>query len=255
MKITPLKRVPAMSAFRFQSEFADPAQPVILTGVANRWEALRLWTFDNLRSQFGHLLVPVRGSDDESQVFFGDAAPKNMLLTDYIDIILNSDRHSRRPYLGNLSLSDPDVLRHVAPLLAHFDFPDYFPGETGREVRLWIGAAGQKSTIHNDNYHNLNAQICGEKKFLLFAPSEYSKLYTRKINDSCWASVVNPQNADLQEYPLYGCAEARECTLSPGEILYIPIFWWHQALAATACVNLNVWAFSPDQKSRFWEQE
>jgi lysine-specific demethylase 8 len=122
-------------------------------------------------------------------------------------------------------------------------FPQYFPDQRQLDVRIWIAAPGQKSTLHNDNYQNFNAQISGVKKFVLFPPEHYPYLYTEIHNEGCWVSRVDAFDPDLSRYPLFTQAKAVTCTLTAGEILYVPLFWWHQVYAETLTVNINAWVY------------
>jgi lysine-specific demethylase 8 len=69
-----------------------------------------------------------------------------------------------------------------------------------------------------------------------------------------WSSPIDPQNHDLAKYPLFDRTTCIEAILKPGEILYIPIFWWHQARAITTAINLNMWAFTQN-KIQYWDED
>jgi lysine-specific demethylase 8 len=147
---------------------------------------------------------------------------------------------------------DPGASRHIATLKTLLRFPNYFPQRSYGDLRIWMGGAGQVSTIHNDNYHNLNAQLYGKKTFLLFAPDQYPTLYTQLMNKTCWASPINPHKPDPEKYPLFENAEALEARLEPGDLLYIPIFWWHQATALTLSINVTMFSYIAD--TQYWSQ-
>ena len=176
-----------------------------------------------------------------------------MTLGQYFDAIADPTRTGRPPFLGNISFDNPLTREHLKPLRSHFSFPKLFPGKDKQETRLWIGAFGQKSTIHNDNYDNLNAQVVGQKKFLLFSPDQHPLLYPKKLTDFCWASPVDRDNPDFENYPLSRELEGFECTLEPGDILYIPIFWWHQAISESLAINVNMWVYA-DGEMTFWSE-
>jgi Cupin-like domain len=123
------------------------------------------------------------------------------------------------------------------------------------EYRLWIGAAGQRSTIHNDPYNNFNAQIAGRKYFLLFPPEEHRKLHARFFHEGMWASPIDPKRPDIVRFPEFADLRAYEHELSEGDILYIPRFWWHYVEGITPCVNVNRWIFSEATKGEWWHQQ
>lgn len=246
MQIKYLERIEKPSIAEFHHEFVMQDKPVIISGVANEWKACSQWTPERFKILFGDVIAPLRASDDEIDVFFGGLMEKKVIsIADYIDSILSEPRDGqKRLYLGNIPFDSPVAKPYLDKLKSDFQFPNYFPDHTGNDLRLWIGGANQKSTIHNDNYHNLNVQIFGEKKFLLFAPEEYQKLYVEKIDDELWSSPIDPQKPDLSKYPLFDQVNRLEAVLEKGDILFIPAFWWHQALSITASININMWVYT-----------
>lgn len=254
MKTKPIERIHQPKLAEFNRYIAQ-SQPVVITGIANQWQAYSNWTPESFKQMFGQIEVPLRSSDNELDVFFGKKKQKEFLsFAQYIDLILNWNIAEKRPpYFGNIFLNNSEIKPIVEPLLQDFDFPNYFTNSKKNDLHLWIGAANQKSTIHNDNYQNLNAQIYGKKAFLLFSPEQHPLLYPVKIDDELWSSPVDPQNPDLAKYPLYDRTSCIEAVLEPGEILFIPIFWWHQARAITTAINLNMWAFTK-KTSEYWDE-
>jgi hypothetical protein len=255
MKVEPIERIYQPTVKEF-AQYIIKNQPVIITGVANQWQACVNWSPESFTTMFGDLTVPLRASDNEIDLFFGeDSQQKFLHFSEYIDLILNCDYSDKRPpYFGNIYLNDPEIQPIVEPIIEDFDFPNYFTDSSRNDLHLWIGAANQKSTIHNDNYQNLNAQIYGKKTFLLFSPEQHQFLYPVKIDDELWSSPIDPQNPNLAKYPLFNQTSCIEAILQPGEILFIPVFWWHQARAITTAINLNMWAFTK-KISQYWNED
>ncbi len=253
MKVRPIERVEHPSVDELRRHYLSRNRPVIIEGAADEWLARSECSPRVLKDSFGDLVVNVRGSDNEFDVFFGNVPSKTMRLGEYIDLICSNEFSGERPpYFGNVSLSRSKVQAFADYLRTNFSFPPYFENQAGEEVRIWLGASGQRSIIHNDNYHNLNAQMFGRKEFLLFAPEQHQFLYTRHFSKSCWVSPVDPQSPDLQRYPLFRGAEGYGGVLEAGDMLFIPIFWWHQARALTTCININSWVYTG--KVEYWQQ-
>lgn len=255
MQLKPIERIEKPTLEEFQHEFVMQDKPVIISGVANEWAACSLWNPDSLKTMFGDIRVPVRESDNEINVFFGElTATKEISIADYINSIESLNIDSQRPsYLGNLSLTSPLAQDYFDNLKQYFDFPNYFPDNSGCDVRIWMGAANQKSTIHNDIDHNFNAQIFGEKVFLLLAPEEHENLYVKKIDDELWSSPIDPQQPDLKMFPRFNQAHGLEAVLNAGDMLFIPAFWWHQARSITTSININMWIYTKTI-CKTWEQ-
>ena len=65
-----------------------------------------------------------------------------------------------------------------------------------------------------------------------------------KIDDELWSSPIDPQQPDLDKFPRFKEISGLEAKLQPGDILFIPAFWWHQARTITTAINLNRWVFT-----------
>ena len=132
--------------------------------------------FISLAETFSTLELPTRDTDDELEYFFARPVTEDamMSVSEYVTRIssmpLPTPGSARPPYLGNIGLSDGDPRSPITQWLdSQFRFPGYLPGATS-DVRIWVGAHGQRSSIHNDPYDNLNAQVYGDKRFVLFEP-------------------------------------------------------------------------------------
>lgn len=240
-RLPPLERVHRPSIEHFRSEYLSKSRPVIITGLTDEWQDVSSISPAGLRAAYGDLVGNVRETDDEFEFFFGahGGRTRDLTLREYVDLITTRTSDPRPPYFGNISLSKPP-LPALAELGDRFRFPPFFPNTTD-ETRLWVGAAGQRSTIHNDPYGNFNAQVHGRKAFLLLHPRHHFNLYAQKLHDGLWASPIDPDRPDLGKYPLFNEAEAYDVVLDEGDTLFIPIFWWHQARAITVSVNVNNW--------------
>lgn len=52
---------------------------------------------------------------------------------------------------------------------------------------------------------------------------------------------VNVLSPDLERHPNFADVPHIECTLQPGEMLYIPKKWWHFVWAQTASLSISYW--------------
>lgn len=248
-----IERIARPSIKEFQQEIVPSRRPVVITGVADSWRACSRWTIDFFKSLVGGAEADLRSSDNEAALFFGKFTYQKVKLADYFDDIRREGASpGSRPYLGNISFNNEGARAFLEPLQTDFLFPQYFPEQRQLDCRIWIAAPGQKSTLHNDNYHGFNAQISGVKKFILVPPEHDAYLYTEMHNEGCWVSRVDAFNPDLRSYPLFTNAERITCTLVAGEILYVPLFWWHQVYAETVTVNVNGWVYLGSEPV-FWK--
>ena len=95
-----------------------------------------------------------------------------------------------------------------------------------------IGPRNSQIGLHYDflESHAYLAQIIGRKRCVLFSPADSAALYDGKVN------VDAP---DFDKFPLLQNATAYECTLEPGELLFIPYRWWHLAVCLEKSITVN----------------
>lgn len=251
MILTPIERITERAVLALEHQYGSLTAPVIISGAAADWPAMRKLQLSEIKTTLGAIKVPVRSTDDEFQVFFGSKAQdferrRMLTLAEYVDAIEKSGSHTGcLPYAGNIAfLTDPAVAPKLGSLREDCRFPHLELENRTLEYRLWIGGRGQRSTIHNDSYHNFNAQIVGRKHFIAFAPDQHSALHAIFFHRGMWVSPVDPNNPDFALYPRFRDARGVQGELSPGDILYLPRFWWHAAQAITTSVNINQWVYS-----------
>ena len=161
-----------------------------------------------------------------------------------------STKRSTNLYATNLII---DALRHELPKPAFTSLLDHGCA-SGWCGGLWLGAGGQRSALHRDFSENVHAVLQGVKRFVLFAPNESRRLHPRPEpsnrlgHASALPDGARTCSAHLQEGGGAGgssCAaefarfpEARAralaCTVSAGEMLYLPSAWWHEVDSVAA---------------------
>jgi ribosomal protein L16 Arg81 hydroxylase len=97
---------------------------------------------------------------------------------------------------------------------------------------ILIGPKNAQIGLHHDflETHAYLAQIAGRKRCVLFSPEDSAALYRGDVN------VDAP---DFEKFPLFRNATAYECTLEPGELLFIPYRWWHHVVGLEKSITVN----------------
>jgi len=104
-------------------------------------------------------------------------------------------------------------------------------------VRLWLQPGGHKTLMHYDgnSLSGMNLQVKGAKRWVLVSPS--TPLPCATFNRVAAVS----QSVDYAA----GGRVVLECETGPGDMLYLPRYWFHQ-VEAMAPVNINVnWVWTP----------
>eukprot|EP01095_Lingulamoeba_sp_RSL-Kostka_P011121 TRINITY_DN4156_c1_g3_i1.p1 TRINITY_DN4156_c1_g3~~TRINITY_DN4156_c1_g3_i1.p1 ORF type:complete len:618 (+),score=238.60 TRINITY_DN4156_c1_g3_i1:63-1916(+) len=107
---------------------------------------------------------------------------------------------------------------------------------------LWAGMQGCCTPLHYDEAHNFFGQIDGRKRFYLCSPKYFPSLYPfpyhHPMDRQSQVNVYNPNN---EIFPRFNEAVAIECNLEPGDVLYIPPYWWHHVENLTDGIGINFW--------------
>lgn len=121
-------------------------------------------------------------------------------------------------------------------------------GEGGLEAcQLWCSNGGVNTPLHYDGSSNFLAQLRGRKRVLLFHPRHSFRLYPYPVGHPLdnYSMVPNPEAADLSRFPAVACAQGVEAVLEPGDVLWLPAYWWHyvcQPDEGVENISLNFWA-------------
>ncbi|CAJ1385442.1 unnamed protein product [Effrenium voratum] len=101
-------------------------------------------------------------------------------------------------------------------------------------VNLWLSMEGGVTPCHFDGFHNMYVQIAGVKRFLLLPPDSHA---SREFYPFLHPSYAQCRNR-LADSP---SGHVMEVTLQPGDLLYLPPFWLHEAVGLSPSISLNVW--------------
>ena len=123
--------------------------------------------------------------------------------------------------------------------------PEYLDHSAwGRKVFLWFGPAGTITPLHHDVMNVMVAQIYGRKRFTLIAPEQTPYVY----NNVGVYGEVDCGKPDFEKHPLYRQVRPIHFILSPGDVLFLPVGWWHyvRALDVSIMVSYTNFKFPND---------
>jgi hypothetical protein len=215
-------RIEAPDRETFRRDWVDRNRPVILTGLASRWPAVG-WTADHLKSVAGAAIVTVHYQEEANFHYWyqhiGQRQDRRMPFGELVDL-LTREPPERRYYMTEHELES------VSPrLLADVDVSRYLDAAV---PMLFMG----RDTYMPMHYHGATeailCQLHGSKTVTLYSPDQFSLLYPRRwYSRAPVFSRVDTRQPDLERFPRFARARPMTFTLRPGEILFIPVHWWH----------------------------
>lgn len=108
---------------------------------------------------------------------------------------------------------------------------------------LLVGMAGNVTPAHYDEQQNLLAQLVGRKRVVLFPPKDWRGLYPFPLHHPHdRQSQVDFFRPDLDRFPRLSELTPIECILHPGDVVFIPQYWWHHIENLDdGCTSVTFW--------------
>ena len=233
--------VPALDRETFLREHYSRNRPVVMTGTFDDWPARQKWSLDYINQTCGHADVQVQ-TDRDSDSHYEMRAHQHrrlMRLSDCLKLIDDTDKSggtSNNLYItaGNTGVNE-QALQALWPdtrptLPAYLD--SQLPGHNGF---FWMGPRGTVTPLHHDLTNNFMAQVMGRKRVWLIDPA-YTPLLANHLH--CF-SEVDLRQIDFGRFPMMRNVRVLEHVLSPGELLFLPIGWWHQVVGMDTTITMT----------------
>ena len=213
--------------------------PVLVKGAMEEWPALGSWSLDYVSRRCGDRLLNVEYYDDGDMC--GPYQYRPMSLSDYVGCIRSGQ--GSHYYLAEHSVEEvfPEIVDEVG-------IPPFVNTESvvGRISTRAVFAG--VNTITAMHYHDVDqavlCQLHGTKRILFYAPWQ-----TRDVRPRPWYASRSRYSSIMAMRPntMWDrfAEEARsepalDVTLSPGDMLFIPIHWWHVAGGNEESISMTV---------------
>ena len=237
----PIDRV---TSDEFSKSYFPNKQPAIITDVIPKWKAYGKWSPVSLGKLF--------------QDNTADVAVSRKRLFDYNVDGSNLQENRRMPFSELISritaprqeqehcyLTAKSVPHEFPDLLPDFQIPSWI-GVSIPVINLWVGAAENRTPLHYDLSNNFFAQMYGSKRFSIFDPAQTPYLYPYPLGqNTSHFSPVDIDAPDLVAHPDFRKSRALTFTVAPGELLFLPAYWWHHVTSVSVSISLNFW-WPPD---------
>lgn len=224
----------------FFTSFHAANQPVIYRNCLDPPELRELLSFERLAREFGNRQVEIqegradrddyeRQSDQlKSKARFGDFLDRALSATESNDFYMTANNIS-----SNRTLIE-EILGPVSLCPGLLD-PD---SSTGR-IFLWIGPTGTFTPAHHDLTNNLFLQVHGSKEFRLV-----SSLALLELDNDRHCYLASSLSDNDEKRRAAGLAPfSRTVTLEAGDVLFIPLGWWHEVRGLSPSVSLSATNF------------
>jgi ribosomal protein L16 Arg81 hydroxylase len=231
-----ISRVSCPSSQEFLENYYSKHRPVIITDAMKNWPALTKWTPEYFRSRFSDKRVEVQFNRNNDLLFEENSIShkKKMSFGEYVDLVENGGETNNYYMTANNSELNSQSLAELYNDVLHF--PDYLnPLDAKGRTFFWYGPKGSLTPLHHDLTNNFMAQVRGKKSIKLISSYQLPIVYNYK---HCF-SEVDLLNIDYKRFPLFRDVDILEVTLLPGEILFIPVGWWHHVMGLDVTITMS----------------
>jgi hypothetical protein len=230
-----VERRAQVSREEFFSRYHRQNHPVILTDMMDQWPAMTRWTPDYLKRICGDEIVQImsgRDSDPHYEIR-SENRKTPMRFGEYVDKVVTAGQ-TNDFYL----VAQNEFMQTTGGKRLYDDIlppPDYLDDRRDGYIFMWFGPGGTVTPLHHDTADIFLAQVQGRKRVTMIPASNKALVY----NHIGVFGEVDCEHPDYIRHPLYRYAEKTVFELSPGEILFIPVNWWHHIRALDVSMSVS----------------
>ncbi len=231
-----IQRIDPPPFHEFLERYISVNRPVILTGCMEEWKPYKAWSFDYFRRHHQDSVVGIQDGRDSDPFYEQNQKfhRKEVRFGDFLDRLEHTESSN------DFYMTAGNMGTHRAALSQLFDDAeninirdDYF--ELPAEGSLWIGPKGTITPLHFDMINNFFCQIRGSKRVRLVPSWSLPWVY----NDYHVYSDVDAALPDFVKHPLFSKTTVYDFVVYPGEVLFIPMGWWHHLESLEPTVSLT----------------
>lgn len=234
-----------LPAVDFYRDYFFRNRPVVLKGLTAEWKAMQLWTPEYFASRFGSVQVEVltgRESDPQHEYNL-DEHKTRLLMREYVRMVVEGGETNDYYLVAqNYLLSRPEfqeLYGHITGMDGYLDMENI----TGR-ARIWFGPKSIITRMHHDAAPVMIAQVYGHKQVKLISPFHMNNVSP----EGDWLSTLDLDHLDYDQSPRMRNVDILEVTLAPGDLLFIPLGWWHWVKGLDVTISLSIDNFQVERE-------
>ena len=231
-----VERRQALPSENFHREYYALNRPVIIENAISDWPAITKWTPDYLREQCGteQVEIQARRESNPGYEIEKDAHRQSCQFGEFIEKVFFQGASNDFYMTASNANSNGIVLDK---LWGDIPLPPAYAEVNGARDRtfLWVGPAGTVTPLHHDLTNNFMAQVVGRKRIRMVSPANQPFVYNQR---HCF-SQVDVDDVDEQKFPLFKGVYVHDLILNPGELLFLPVGWWHHVVALDVSITIT----------------
>lgn len=220
----------------FLEKYYAANRPVVLLDLMNHWTARTVWSPDYFRATCSDEMVEVmagRNADPRYEIN-AHLHKTTMSFGDYIDRITQNNKSNDLYLVANNNLLRRKGLQHLYNDIVLF--PEYLDSNNiDGSVYFWFGPGGTVTPLHHDIMNIFMAQVFGRKRITLVPSGLIHKIY----NEIGVYSEVDCEKPNYEQFPAFRDVRVQRFVLKPGEVLFIPVGWWHHVRSLDVSVTIS----------------
>lgn len=230
--------VETIDAETFYRDHYRAHRPVVVRGLIDHWAA-RNWTLDRFADTIGDRPVRVQWAREADKDYEGNADAHGAFQP-----FSELARRLRAPDPSNdfyITANNSDANRApFAPMMRDVgEMPGILEPGGAQGGFIWIGPKGTVTPWHHDLTNNLLLQIVGRKRVRMVASHDTPLMRNHRHCFTKWKSD------DLLPGPAHdGKPAVLECTIGPGEAVFLPIGWWHHVDGLDQTIGMSFTRFA-----------
>lgn len=236
-----IERRKELTLREFRRNYLIKGIPVIIEGAAKDWDCVRDWSFDYFKDLHGsdEVVLSVEGDRSKFEI---------MTLADIIDNVNSGGSKYYRFY--------PLLKRHPEHI-RDFDYRWLKERKNNftlfEEFRVFMGGKGTTTPLHNEDRGNLFVQVYGDKKWILYPPYYTSVIDPLPVKNAYRGVIPKNETGNFEPlkpnyappYNMYKYIDQYETLLKPGDVLWVPTFYWHTVENTTNSIGVGYRWFNP----------